>query len=162
MIRMSRLTDYGIVLMSHVAAHPERVHNAAELAAGARLPLPTVAKLLRILAGKGLLISHRGAKGGYRLALPAEKISVARLIGALEGPVALTVCAASASQGNCEHEPLCPIQPHWLRINRAIREALESVTLADMASPLAARSAAPTVTSQRARLAVPAKTGAPH
>jgi FeS assembly SUF system regulator len=162
MIRMSRLTDYGIVLMSYVAAHPERVHNAAELAAGVRLPLPTVAKLLRLLAGKGLLISHRGAKGGYRLALPAEEISVARLIGVLEGPVALTVCAASTPKEVCEHEPLCPVQSHWLRINRAIREALENVTLADMATTPATRFVVPSIRLDGERTAVAAKAGSLH
>ena len=136
MIRMSRLTDYGIVVMRYVAAHPERVHNAAEVAAGARLPLPTVSKLLRELTAKGLLASHRGAKGGYELAMPSEEISVAQIISALEGPVALTVCSTGDPSEVCEHESLCPVQGHWQKINRAIRQALESVTLAEMAAPV--------------------------
>jgi len=136
MIRISRLTDYGIVLMTYVAAHPDAPHNASEVASGARLPLPTVSKLLRILAAKGLLASRRGAKGGYGLARPPGEISVAEIIGALEGPVALTVCTAAAASDVCAHESLCPVQGHWQKINRAIRHALDSVTLAEMAAPL--------------------------
>lgn len=135
MIRMSRLTDYGIVLMTYVAAHPDRAHNAAEIAAGAHMPLPTVSKLLRILARDGLLSSHRGVKGGYELARPAVQISLWRIISALEGPVSMTVCTA-ASPDVCEHESLCPVQGHWQKINRAIRQALDGISLAEMAAPV--------------------------
>ena len=91
MIRLSRLTDYGIVLMSYMAAHRERAINAAELAAAVQLPLPTVGKLLRLLAREELLVSQRGVKGGYTLAHAPEEISIAAIIRALEGPIALTV-----------------------------------------------------------------------
>ena len=107
MIRISRLTDYGIVLMSHMAAHGDRVHNATEVAAEAHLPLPTVSKLLRLLAKEGLLESHRGVKGGYGLARPAEDITVGTIITALEGPIAITTCT-NDSPGECEHEPHLP------------------------------------------------------
>jgi FeS assembly SUF system regulator len=133
MIRMSRLTDYGIVLMSYMAAHRDRVTNAAELAAGAQLPVPTVSKLLRLLAREELLVSQRGVKGGYALAHAPEEISIAGIIRALEGPIALTVCTTAPS-GECEYEPQCPVRSPWQRINRAVREALEQVTLADMSS----------------------------
>lgn len=133
MIRMSRLTDYGIVLMSYMAVHRERLHNAAELAAGAQLPLPTVSKLLRVLAREALLVSQRGVKGGYTLAHAPEAISIAGIIRALEGPIALTVCTTAPS-GECEYEPQCPVRTPWQRINRAVRDALEQITLADMAS----------------------------
>ena len=133
MIRISRLTDYGIVLMTHMAAHAERVHNAGELASEAHLPLPTVSKLLRLLAKEGLLESHRGVKGGYGLARPSEAITVGNIIKALDGPIAVTTCTTD-SPGECEHEPLCPVRGHWYLINLAIRQALDSVTLADMAA----------------------------
>jgi FeS assembly SUF system regulator len=133
MIRISRLTDYGIVLMSHMAAHAERVHNAAEVASEAHLPLPTVSKLLRLLAKEGLLDSHRGVKGGYGLARPAEDITVGNIVKALEGPIAITTCTNN-SPGDCEHEHLCPVRGHWHLINLAVRQALDSVTLADMAT----------------------------
>jgi len=133
MIRMSRLTDYGIVLMSYMAAHPDRVHTAAEVATGARLPLPTVSKLLRVLAREELLLSQRGVKGGFSLARSAGAITVGAIIGALEGPVSLTVCT-TGPRGECEHEPMCPVRGPWQRINRAVRQALEGITLAEMAT----------------------------
>jgi FeS assembly SUF system regulator len=136
MIRLSRLTDYGIVLMSYMAAHRERAINAAELAAVAQLPLPTVGKLLRLLAREELLVSQRGVKGGYALAHAPEKISIAGIIRALEGPIALTACTTAPS-GDCEYEPQCPVRRPWQRINRAVREALEQITLADMSGAAA-------------------------
>lgn len=131
MIRMSKLTDYGIVLMSYMAAHPDRVHTAPEVADGAQLPLPTVSKLLRILAKDGILVSHRGVKGGYRLSREPQQLSVARIIGALEGPIGLTDCASAP--GDCSHEPCCPIRRPWQKINQVILHALEQIPLSDMA-----------------------------
>lgn len=133
MIRMSRLTDYGIVLMRYLAMHPERVHTATEVADGARLPLPTVGKLLRKLTREGVLVSHRGVKGGYSLARTPEKISVAGVIRAVEGPVGLTVC--SEPSGDCDRESSCPVGGHIHRINRAIWGALEGMTISDMLQP---------------------------
>jgi FeS assembly SUF system regulator len=132
MVRMGRLTDYGVVVMSHFAAHPERLHNATEVASATRLHQPTVSKLLRLLARSGLLESHRGVKGGYSLARPPEQISAAAIIRALEGPVSLTVC--SGEDGPCEHEPACPVRGHWQGINLAVLRALESVSLSELAS----------------------------
>jgi FeS assembly SUF system regulator len=137
MIRLSRLTDYGIILMRYMALEPDRVHNAAEVAAEVALPLPTVSKLMRRLGSRELLASQRGVKGGYRLARLPSSISVAEIITALEGPVSLTVCTTGRAPGSCKHEPRCPVQGHWQRINRAVRAALEEVSLADMAAPVA-------------------------
>jgi FeS assembly SUF system regulator len=133
MIRINRLTDYGIVLMTQMAAHAARVHNATEVAHDAHLPLPTVSKLLRLLAKEGLLESHRGVKGGYGLARRAEHITVGNIVRALEGPIAITTCT-NDSPGDCEHEGRCPVRGHWSLINLAVRQALDSVTLADMAA----------------------------
>jgi FeS assembly SUF system regulator len=135
MIRIGRLTDYGIVLMSHVAAKPEVDHSASEIAANARLPLPTVSKLLRLLAKERLLLSHRGAKGGYCLARPAAEISVAAIIEAIEGPVRLTLCTTNDHTADCEYEPRCPVRGHWQKINRAVCTALADVSLADIVAP---------------------------
>jgi FeS assembly SUF system regulator len=135
MIKIGRLTDYGIVLMSYMASHRGRAHNAAEMAAEAHLPVPTVSKLLRELARGGLLASQRGVHGGYVLARDPQQISVAQIITALEGPIALTACSGGDADPDCEHESMCPVRGHWTRINRAIRTALEGVTLAEMASP---------------------------
>lgn len=160
MIRMSRLTDYGVVLMTYMATHPDRQHNAAEVAAAAQLPLPTVSKLLRTLARRGLLVSHRGVKGGYSLARNPEDITLVAIIRALEGPFGLTVCTEKLP-GTCEHEPTCPVQSHWHRINRAVGQALEDVTLASLVGPATASAGAVATRSARGAAAVaPAGPGA--
>jgi FeS assembly SUF system regulator len=134
-IRITRLTDYGIVLLTHFARHPERMtRNAPEIAAAAHLPLPTVSKILKILARDGLLVPHRGAKGGFSLARSPLEITVADIISALEGPIALTECSTHGAD-RCGIESLCPVNTNWQRINRAVLDALSGVTLAEMASP---------------------------
>jgi len=135
MIRITRLTDYGIVLLTHFARHPERLtRNAPELAAVAHLPLPTVSKILKILAREGLLVPHRGAKGGFSLARTPQDITVTDIISALEGPIALTECNVHGAD-RCGIESLCPVSTNWRRINRAVLGALSGLTLAEMASP---------------------------
>jgi FeS assembly SUF system regulator len=149
MIRMTKLTDYGIVLLTHIARHPERLtRNAPELAAAARLPLPTVSKILKILAREGLLVPHRGAKGGFSLARAPGAITIADVINALEGPIALTECSAHGAD-RCGIETSCPVSANWRRINRTVREALAGITLAEMAAPLYA--AHPALTARPAR-----------
>ena len=133
MIRITKQTDYGIVLLTHLAVHPERQYNAPDLAAEAHLPLPMVSKILKLLAREGLLASHRGVKGGYSLARQPEAISMAEIIAALEGPIAITECISV--EGDCSHEPLCPVRSNWRRINQAVRTALAGITLAEMAHP---------------------------
>jgi FeS assembly SUF system regulator len=133
MIRITKQTDYGIVLLTHLAVNAERQYAAPELAAEARLPLPMVSKILKLLARDGLLASHRGVKGGYSLARGAEEISMAEIITALEGPIAITECVSVES--DCSHEALCPVRGNWQRINFAVRSALEGITLAEMAQP---------------------------
>ena len=132
MIRLSKLADYGIVMMTNMARHPQRQHNAAEIAAASHIPLPTASKILKALARAGLLASHRGAKGGYGLARDAAAISVAQVIVALDGPIALTACIEDGP-GDCGIEALCPARANWQRINDAIRQALDEITMAEMA-----------------------------
>ncbi len=134
MIRLTRQTDYGIVLMTLLAADPEHIANAPELAQEARLPQPIVSKVLKLLARDGLLVSHRGVKGGYGLARSPEKISLSEIIFALEGPVAMTECI-DGSPGDCSQELVCPVRGHWQVINRAIERALQGLSLAEMARP---------------------------
>jgi FeS assembly SUF system regulator len=125
-----------MVLMTHMARHADRQpRNARELAAEAHLPVPTASKILKILARAGLLAAHRGAKGGFSLARPAAEVSVADVIRALDGPISLTECGDHLS-GACELELLCPIGSNWRRINLAVRQALEGISLAEMAQPL--------------------------
>jgi FeS assembly SUF system regulator len=133
MLRLSKLTDYGTVIMTYMARAPDTVHTAREITDQIHVALPTVSKVLKMLAQKGLLQSYRGASGGYRLARAPQKISVAEIIKALEGPIGLTEC--STSPGLCHQELLCPIRPNWQRINRAILATLEQITLAEMVQP---------------------------
>jgi FeS assembly SUF system regulator len=134
-IRLSKLADYGIVMMTNMARHPQRQHNAAEIAAESHIPQPMASKILKGLARAGLLKSHRGAKGGYGLARSAESISVAEVIVALDGPIALTSCIEDGP-GGCDIEALCPARANWQRINDAIRNALDDITMAEMAQAL--------------------------
>lgn len=133
MIRITKQTDYGIVLLTHLAAHPDRSFNAPELAAEARLPLPMVSKILKLLAKEALLVSHRGVKGGYSLSRLPGEISMAEIVAALEGPIAITECVSVDS--DCTHEALCPVRGNWQRINEAVRGALEGISLAEMTFP---------------------------
>jgi len=135
MLRVGKLTDYGTVVMTSFARQPQRMHSANELASELGLALPTVSKVLKALVQHGLLVSHRGAKGGYSLAVAPEEISVAQIISAIEGPIALTEC--SDSTGVCGQEPQCSVRSNWQRINKAVSEALERVTLAELARPMA-------------------------
>ena len=132
MIKLSRLADYGVVLAGRMALRPMLFHNAMELAEGSGLPTPTVSKILAALAREGVLVSQRGVKGGYRLARAPEAISVADIIAALDGPIALTMCIEHGN-GACDVESICPSRRGWTRVNDAVRAALESVSLAEMA-----------------------------
>lgn len=130
MLRISRLTDYGTVLLAHLAANQASVCSAAGVSEATGIALPTVSKLLKSLARAELVTSTRGANGGYRLARSASDISAADIIDALEGPVSITECSAGISQ--CEHEDICSVGGAWQRINIAIGRALGDVTLSDL------------------------------
>lgn len=136
MIRIGKMTDYGIVLLSYFASHPESTaFTARDLAAEARLPLPTVSKILKMLCRGEVLLSHRGVNGGYRLGQPAESISVAKIIEVLEGPIALTECSShygNTREDNCGLERHCPVMSNWQKISVTVRRALEQLSLKDM------------------------------
>ena len=135
MLRLSKMNDYAVVVLGHMAARQGGLVAAPEVAEATGLPASTVSQVLKKLAHAGLVVSHRGAHGGYALGRPPAAISVADLVEALEGPVALTACVEGAD-GECEVETLCPLRGSWNRVNAAIRAALEGVTLADMLAPL--------------------------
>lgn len=135
MIRITKTTDYGIVLLTHMAERPDHRFNAPELAHDAGLPLPMVSKILKTLAREGLLASHRGAAGGYALARAPQEIPVSEVIAALEGPIAITECIDD-SPGECVQEATCPLRSNWQLINSAIRHALDGIKLSQMARPL--------------------------
>ncbi len=131
MLRISKLTDYGTLVMTHMANEPTRVMSATELASALGLGLATVSKVLKALGRAALVISQRGTRGGYRLSRPPEEISIADIIDALEEqPFGLTEC--SASIGVCSLENSCRIRDSWLRINTVVRTALQAVSIAEM------------------------------
>lgn len=131
MLRISKLTDYGTVILAHLAAQPDRQLAAAEVAEHTRIALPTVSKVLKTLQRSGLVTSTRGSHGGYQLAQPAAEITAAKILDALEGPFAITEC--SGQHSNCGIESNCRVGHVWQRINAAIRRALNDVTLAQLA-----------------------------
>lgn len=152
MIRLNRLTDYAIVVLGQLAQLRETVESGAESgaesgeakaaeAAGSRtaaqlaqdtgVPLPTVSKVLKMLAHGKIIASQRGVAGGYTLSRDPRSITVAEIITAMEGPIALTACVDGAV-GGCDVEALCAMRGNWDKVNRAIREALSAVTLQEM------------------------------
>ncbi len=134
MIKLSRMADYGVLLMTELARDHAHLRTASGLAANTGLPVPTVSKVLKLLSHGGLLESQRGAQGGYALAHAAEKITVADIIGAVEGPIALTDCVGDDG-AVCDIEALCPTRTNWSRVNAVMNEALGRVTLAEMTLP---------------------------
>ena len=130
MLRMSKLTDYGTMVLAQLAASDSGWTTAGQVADATHLGPPTVSKLLKSLVHSGLVVSSRGVQGGYALARPAAAISAAEILDALEGPVAITEC--SASHGVCDLESYCRVGTAWQRINSSIRKALEGVSLADL------------------------------
>jgi FeS assembly SUF system regulator len=140
-MRLSRLADYAVVLMTHIAQHPEQVHTAADVTMATRVPAPTVAKLLNGLGRSGLLASTRGIKGGYALARPATAIAVGEIVAVLEGPIALTQCIKKP--GSCDIEAVCQSRLGLHRINLAVRKVLEEISLAEIAFPVPAPAAPP-------------------
>jgi FeS assembly SUF system regulator len=130
MLRISKLTDYGTVVLACLAATPDRRLTATEVAERTRLGLPTVSKLLKCFHRAGLVASTRGMHGGYQLARPANRISAAAIIDAVEGPVAITECSGDHSA--CDLETSCSTGSAWQRINGAIRRSLDEISLAQL------------------------------
>ena len=137
MLRISKITDYGTLLMGQMALQPERVHSANELALLLGLGLPTVSRILKSLARHGLLVAVRGLYGGYSLSRSPQSISMADIVDALEEqPFGMTQC--SASTGLCDRETSCGVRASWHSINRIVRRALEDVSVASMLQPATA------------------------
>jgi FeS assembly SUF system regulator len=151
MFRVSRLTDYATVVMTCIAAHPDDVLSTAQIAEEARLELPTVSKLLKSLGHAGLVESFRGVNGGYRLARPAQEISLAAIVEAMEGPLAMTEC--SLGDGQCEREAQCGVRGSWQQINHVLDNALRTMSLADMLRPIAPPAATVALTELKGRTA---------
>jgi FeS assembly SUF system regulator len=130
MLRISKLTDYGTVVLAQLARAPGERRTATAVAKQTRIALPTVSKLLKSFHRAGLVTSVRGARGGYQLARPPASISAAEIIDAIDGPVAITECSGDHSA--CDIETVCRTGTAWQRINDAIRQSLDGVTLAQL------------------------------
>jgi FeS assembly SUF system regulator len=141
-MQLNRLTDYAVIILSYLAREPRSdgkdivadgyvLASSAQIADDTAVPAPTVAKILKMLGKADLLVSQRGITGGYRLARPAAEISVADIIMAIEGPIALTACV-DGNEGDCSSEAFCSMKGNWDQVNKAVRGALEKVTLPEM------------------------------
>jgi FeS assembly SUF system regulator len=133
MLRVTKLTDYATLVLTVLAARPDEVLSASELADEAGLEVPTVAKLLKPLAQAGLVAGFRGSNGGYRLARAAAGISLVEIVEAMEGPLGMTECSLHA--GACGIEHSCGVRANWRRINDVVADALRGVSLAQMLAP---------------------------
>jgi FeS assembly SUF system regulator len=128
MFKLSKLTDYAVVVLVRLGRE-DSLQTSPGIAASIGIPEPTVAKVLKLLSAGGMVVSQRGAHGGYRLARPLNNIPVADIITAIDGPIALTACV---DNGACESHGLCPMHGRWDPVNEAIEAALNGITLADM------------------------------
>ena len=138
MLRLNRLTDYAILVMGALAMRADgndlRLISSTELASATNLNQPTIAKLVKLLTTAGLVHSQRGVGGGCRLSKPVSEISVAEVVIAVEGPIALTDCVEGATDP-CAVQQGCFLSGHWNRINAAIYDALKEVSLAELFDP---------------------------
>lgn len=137
MLRITKLTDYAIVLLAQLSPGREAsgsAHPTRELASRTGLPQPTASKILKDLARAGIVVSQRGVQGGYRLARSPEAISVADIIDAVDGPIALTECS-TGEPDSCALTGACSVEASWIRINDVVRSALSGISLAEMARP---------------------------
>jgi FeS assembly SUF system regulator len=138
MLRITKLTDYAIVVLSHLAGQQSGPCTSRGVAGATGLPQPSVSKILKSLARAGVVRSERGVQGGYRLARAPGSVCVADIIDAVEGPISLTECTTERPDG-CEYSGACALESTWARINRAVRRALADISLADIAMPEAPR-----------------------
>lgn len=134
MIKFSKLADYAVVILAAMARSDGALLSAGELAGDSGLPEPTVAKVLKMLSKAGVIQSIRGAHGGYRLASSPASLSIANIVTAVDGPVALTACV-QGSFDSCDYHSNCSIKGRWDPVNAAVKNTLENISLADMIAP---------------------------
>ena len=131
MMRINKLTDYGIVVMTEMAtSNMNKIHTARGISESTNIPLPTVTRLLKTLSSNDLLDSQRGSQGGYSLSRSSKDISVANIIETFEGPIALTEC--STNDCECSYETKCNVEEPWQKINDTVKNALEGISLNQM------------------------------
>jgi len=134
-MRLTHLADYAVVLMTAAARRSAAARlSATELAAETGVPLPTAQKLMGQLAASGLLSSVRGAGGGFTLARPGSEISLAEIVEAVEGPIAMTICSGHEGVSDCALDAHCRVKPHMSIISNTVRGALGAVSLQSLAS----------------------------
>lgn len=134
MLRLNKFTDYAIVILTRMDTRRGEVWTAAALARDTGLAQTTIAKTLKLLTKSNILNSHRGSAGGHSLQLDLEDLSVADVIRAIEGPIALTSCVDEGDKG-CDIQCLCPMRSNWKRVNDALSDALGQISIAEMATP---------------------------
>jgi FeS assembly SUF system regulator len=133
MLRLGRLTDYAVTLLSHMGnGGEEALWAASGLAEKSGLSMPTAAKILKLLAKGGLVSAQRGATGGYKLERRPSEISIAEIIEIMDGPIAITDCSHGSAHENCKIHRLCPMSVGWNKVNGAVRDSLKKVSLAEM------------------------------
>ncbi|HRK98404.1 MAG TPA: SUF system Fe-S cluster assembly regulator [Alphaproteobacteria bacterium] len=136
MIKLSKLSDYAIVVLSQLAADQGRLYTAAVLAQQTGIPEPTVAKVLKLLSRREIVNSMRGVKGGYAMTRIPSQVTVTELIEALEGPISITSCADIEVETSCHIAGLCPMRGSWHKVNVAVKSALNEVFLSDLLIPM--------------------------
>jgi len=127
MLRISKMTDYGTVIMRFLANQPAEKFTAKEIASQTKLAEPTVSKLLKTLSKNKLLLSHRGVNGGYSIVRTASEISIADIIGAIEGDIALTECGLQSE--TCALEACCANRNPWMKVNAVVKQTLQGISL---------------------------------
>lgn len=134
-MRLTHLADYAVVILTAAAASAgdERL-SASALAEQTGLPLPTAQKVLGKLTAAGLLTATRGIGGGVAFARPPRDISLADIIEAVEGPIAMTQCSGSEEASDCALDSHCRLKPHMHVVSRTVRDALAAVSLTDLTS----------------------------
>jgi FeS assembly SUF system regulator len=135
MIKVSRMADYAILLVCKMSNDENKVYSSQELSIITSLKITTISKILTKLTKANVTDSIRGVSGGYKLTMQAGDISVGNIIDIIDGKVALTVCVEEGENHNCNLVSLCPSQSNWQIINNTVREALNSVSIAEMANP---------------------------
>ena len=135
MIKVSRMADYAILLVCKMSNAENKVYSSQELSIITSLKITTISKILTKLTKANVTDSIRGVSGGYKLTMQAEDISVGNIIDIIDGKVALTICVEEGENHNCNLVSLCPSQSNWQIINNTVREALNSVSIAEMANP---------------------------
>ena len=158
MIALSKMADHGVTV-AVALARAEAAMTAAEIAEITALPLPTVAKILKLLVHGRVAISQRGVKGGYRLAQSPQSIAVWQIMVAIDGEFGLTQCSqhreASGGERSCDRSQFCAIRPQWQRVNEIIITSLKTITLKEMMPPLDAAVTGPGPKPEPAKPAKP-------